>query len=62
MSLVERVEALVKDVDTAAKDKSGAIENAEKLADKYRDVKPKSFSIPMERFHGLPAFHSEKNA
>jgi len=62
MSLVQKVEALVRDAETTTKKKSEAIEKAEKLADKFRDVKPQSYSIPMERIHGLPAFHIEKNA
>ncbi len=60
MSLVKKVEALVRDIDTATKEKSDAIENAEKLADKYKDVKPQLFYVSMERFHGLPAFRNEK--
>ncbi|MGU9977824.1 MAG: hypothetical protein ACNYNY_03960 [Candidatus Oxydemutatoraceae bacterium WSBS_2016_MAG_OTU14] len=60
MSLVKKVEDIVRNIDTATKEKSDAIENAEKLADEYKDVKPQSFCIPMERFHGLPTFHNEK--
>ncbi len=60
MSLVKKVEDLVRDADTATKEKSTEIENAEKLADKYKDVKPQPFYIPMERFHGLPAFRNKK--
>jgi hypothetical protein len=60
MSLVELVEALVRDIDLTTKDKSDANEKAEKLAEKYKDVKPQSYPMPMERFHGLPAFQNEK--
>jgi thioredoxin-related protein len=35
MSLVELVEALVRDIDLTTKDKSDANEKAEKLAEKY---------------------------
>ncbi len=59
MSLVEKVTMLIRDADIAGKDKSSAIENAEKLADKYKDVKPQSFSIPMEKLHRLPTFHNK---
>lgn len=61
MSLVEKVEALLKEDKTDAK-KSEALKRAEKLADKYESVRPQTFSVPMERFYGFPAFETEKNA
>lgn len=56
MTLSQKVERLV---DQAAKDdvyKDRALRDAEMLADRYKDVQPKTYSIPMEKFHGLPAY------
>ena len=36
------------------------IRRAEKLADKFKDVEPESYSVPMEKYYGLPAFEKNK--
>ena len=57
---VEKILETVKNVDLDNTNEN--IRKAELLADKYSHVQPKTYSVPMERFAGLPEFHNEKNA
>jgi hypothetical protein len=53
MKLADKVQAMIEgnnDIGTLA----GALADAERLADLYSEIKPTPFSIPIERYYGLP--------
>jgi|688.fasta_scaffold2437617_2 hypothetical protein len=56
MTLVQRVEKLREQIAADDQVREKALEDAEALSDLFKDVKPKTYSVPMERFLGLPAF------
>lgn len=56
MTLVQRVEKLVEQAAKEEESRDRAIRDAEALADKYEDVRPRTYSVPMEKFLGFPAF------
>ena len=61
--LTEKVEKILQKLDkNDPRPANESIRRAEMLSDKFHDVKPKTYSVPMERFIGIPAFHNEKNA
>jgi len=53
MKLAEKVQAAIdgnKGVGTLA----GALADAERMADVYSEIKPTPFSMPIEKYYGLP--------
>ena len=59
MTLVKKVEKILDELSHEEAAKKKALQDAERLADKFKDVTPSPFVVPMERFFGLPA-HSIK--
>jgi hypothetical protein len=56
MTLAEEVEKLVDQLAKEDANRDRALEDAEALADRYKDIKPKTYAVPMEKFLGFPAF------
>lgn len=56
MTLVQKVEKLVEQAAKEEQQRDQALRDAEALADRYKDVQPRTYSVPMEKFLGLPAF------
>lgn len=52
-SLGDRIERLLNETSL---DPNEANREAERMADLFADVEPQPFSIPMERFYGLPSY------
>jgi len=61
MTLTGKVLERLKEADDQLSTKEH-IRRAEKLAEKFKDVEPESYSVPMERYYGLPAFEQDKIA
>ena len=59
-NLVKEVRDILKVLETDKKKKSSALENAEVLADKFRDVKVRTDVVPIEKYFGLPEFQNDK--
>ena len=38
------------------------IKRAEKLAEKFKHVEPETYSVPMEKFFGLPSFQNDSDS
>ena len=38
------------------------IKRAEKMAEKFKHIEPETYSVPMEKFFGLPSFRNDSNA
>lgn len=53
-TMVDRVEKLLEKTDDQ---RTKALREAEMLADRYSDIQPDTYSVPMEKFFGLPAFY-----
>lgn len=62
MSIVSTVEKLVKDSEdiVAALEQDDALNEAERLADLYADIRPEPYAVPIERFAGLPILGESK--
>jgi hypothetical protein len=56
MSLVKRVEKIIEEAAKQEVNRDKALQEAEALADKYAAVRPQTYSVPMEKFLGFPAF------
>ena len=57
MTLTEKVSELLDQVHSNDdSDKAKELKKAEELADKYDDIRPKTYAVPMERFYGLPVY------
>ena len=53
MELTEKVKSILKDIEGSDQALPKALEEAEKLADQFADVKPVPYIVPIERFVGL---------
>ncbi len=53
MKLTEKVQAAI-DGNKGAGTLEGALADAERMSDMYSEIKPTPFSIPIERYYGLP--------
>lgn len=62
MSLTREVERRLEELEKLEASKAKALRDAEALADRFENVRPKTYSLPMERYLGLPDFHNEHNA
>ena len=57
MTLTKRVSELLDQVNISDDgDKAKELKKAEEMADKYDDIRPKTYAVPMERFYGLPSY------
>ena len=61
MSMKEKISDLRKESEDQVSAKQ-RIRRAEKLAEKFKHVKPETYSVPMERFYGLPEPQSDNSA
>ena len=61
MLLKEKILELVRESDDQMSNKQH-IQRAEKLSDKFKDVEPETYSVPMEKYFGLPAHQTDKKA
>lgn len=56
-NLTEQVLKIIDSVEASSMaENDKALRDAEALAEKYKDVRPAPFAVPMEKFFGLPAF------
>lgn len=53
MKLADKVQAAI-DGNTDVGTLAGALADAERMADLYAEIKPAPFSMPIERYYGLP--------
>ena len=53
MKLTEKVQAAINGNESLGA-LAGALADAERMADLYSEIKPTPFSIPIERYYGLP--------
>ena len=62
MTLVKTVEEKLKKLEAGAElvELDGALAEAERMADQFSDVKPETYSVPIERYAGIPVFRQEK--
>lgn len=60
MTLTDRVRQLQESQEASTGTRSAALERAEKLADKFADIHPQPLAMPMEKYFGTPAFHTDK--
>ena len=57
MTLTKKVSELLDQVNISDDgDKAKELKKAEEMADKYDDIRPKTYAVPMERFYGLPVY------
>lgn len=56
MKLVSAVENILRDIEEKEKSQTEALREAEALADKYADIKPRTDMVSPERYMGLPSF------
>lgn len=59
MTLAEKIRARMQEAEDQMSVKEH-IRRAERLSEKFKDVEPESYSVPMEKYYGLPAFQTEK--
>lgn len=62
MTLTDRVRRLQEEQKQAYGRRSNPLEKAEELADRFASVRPQPLAMPMEKYFGLPRFHTDKNA
>ena len=60
--LSKMVDELLQRYDATEEATSAALKNAEDLADKFSDIKPKTDIASAERFYGLPVVLQEPKA
>jgi len=60
MTLTDRVRQLQEEQKEILQNRSEALERAEKLADRFADIRPQPIAMPMEKYFGLPRFHYQK--
>lgn len=53
-SLAEKVKEAVKEAEKSVPHWEH-VRRAERLSDKFKDVRPETYSVPIERFAGLPS-------
>lgn len=57
MSITDDVEKLLSDVEENNKNiNSAALEEAERMANEFSEIKPVPYVVPIERYVGLPVF------
>lgn len=59
MNLSDQVAARLAEFPPEGEATDQALRDADRMADQFKDVLPKTFSVPMERFYGLPAFQKD---
>ena len=60
MALTKKVEEMLEQMNIKDHgDKAKELKKAEELADKYDDIRPKTYAVPMERVCGLPIYDKQ---
>ena len=56
-NMVDQIKKRLEKVEKTDDQRAKALREAEMLADRYSDIQPDTYSVPMEKFFGLPAFY-----